>query len=109
MGDGRLLFSVGGTVVFREILIQGERGVRCANMNGHNDADTKAAEKINQNHFVQCTRREKLDGRVNAWRVSRRHKGNAVRRVRCSEIRIVWQPGCFAGQSWFGIWCRTGW
>uniref|UniRef100_A0A915JSE4 Uncharacterized protein n=1 Tax=Romanomermis culicivorax TaxID=13658 RepID=A0A915JSE4_ROMCU len=77
-------------------------------MNGHNDTDTKAAEKIDQNHFVQCTRREKFDGRVNAWPVLRHHKGNAVRRVHCSEIRIVLQTGCFAGQSWFGSWCGTG-
>uniref|UniRef100_A0A915HV10 Uncharacterized protein n=1 Tax=Romanomermis culicivorax TaxID=13658 RepID=A0A915HV10_ROMCU len=76
-------------------------------MNRHNDVETKAAEKIDQNHLVQCMRREKFDGRVNAWRVSRRHKGKAVPRVRCSEIRIVWQLGCFVGQSWFDSWCGT--
>uniref|UniRef100_A0A915KZ25 Uncharacterized protein n=1 Tax=Romanomermis culicivorax TaxID=13658 RepID=A0A915KZ25_ROMCU len=66
-------------------------------------------EEIDQDHFVQRMRCKKFDGRVNAWQISRRHKGNAVWQVRCSEIRIVWQLGCFAGQSWFGSWCGTGW
>uniref|UniRef100_A0A915IBS7 Uncharacterized protein n=1 Tax=Romanomermis culicivorax TaxID=13658 RepID=A0A915IBS7_ROMCU len=39
--DGRLLFSVRWTIKFAKILVQSERGIRCANVNGHGDADAK--------------------------------------------------------------------
>uniref|UniRef100_A0A915KMR3 Uncharacterized protein n=1 Tax=Romanomermis culicivorax TaxID=13658 RepID=A0A915KMR3_ROMCU len=41
----RLLFLVPGTVVIAEVLIQGHRSIHCANVNGHSNANTKAAEE----------------------------------------------------------------
>uniref|UniRef100_A0A915J460 Uncharacterized protein n=1 Tax=Romanomermis culicivorax TaxID=13658 RepID=A0A915J460_ROMCU len=73
MRDGRLLFSVRGAIVFGKILIQSERGVCCANMHGHGDANTKAAEKVDQNHFVQRMRPEKFNSRVDTGRVAGRY------------------------------------
>uniref|UniRef100_A0A915I6U7 Secreted protein n=1 Tax=Romanomermis culicivorax TaxID=13658 RepID=A0A915I6U7_ROMCU len=70
MRDGRLLFSVRGAIVFAKILVQSEQSVCCPNVNSHSDANTKAAEKVDQNHFMQCTRREKLNGWVDTpWMV----------------------------------------
>uniref|UniRef100_A0A915HLE0 Uncharacterized protein n=1 Tax=Romanomermis culicivorax TaxID=13658 RepID=A0A915HLE0_ROMCU len=53
MRNGRLLFLVQGAIVFGKILVQSKRGVCCVNVNGDSDANTKAAEEVDQNHFVQ--------------------------------------------------------
>uniref|UniRef100_A0A915J252 Uncharacterized protein n=1 Tax=Romanomermis culicivorax TaxID=13658 RepID=A0A915J252_ROMCU len=82
MRDGWLLFSVRGAIVFTKILVQRERGVRCPNVHGHGDANTKAAEKVDQNHFMQRTRREKF----NRWINTRWVAGQGVNSVtQCGE------------------------
>uniref|UniRef100_A0A915JWG0 Uncharacterized protein n=1 Tax=Romanomermis culicivorax TaxID=13658 RepID=A0A915JWG0_ROMCU len=108
MRNGQLLFSIRGTMMFTKILIQGERSICCVNVNSHGDTNTKAAEKVDQNHFMQRTQGEKFDGRINAWWISGHHEGNAMPRIRGLEIRIIWQSGCFAGQWWLGIAIITG-
>uniref|UniRef100_A0A915KGP3 Uncharacterized protein n=1 Tax=Romanomermis culicivorax TaxID=13658 RepID=A0A915KGP3_ROMCU len=79
MRDGRLLFSVRGAIVFAKILVQGEGSIGCTNVNGHSDANTNAAEEVDQNHFVQRTRREKLNGWVHTWGMTRRQQCNTMR------------------------------
>uniref|UniRef100_A0A915JTK9 Uncharacterized protein n=1 Tax=Romanomermis culicivorax TaxID=13658 RepID=A0A915JTK9_ROMCU len=59
--NGRLLFLVRGMVVIAEVLIQGQQSIRRANVNGHSNANTKAAEEIDQDHFMQRMRHEKLN------------------------------------------------
>uniref|UniRef100_A0A915LAG5 Uncharacterized protein n=1 Tax=Romanomermis culicivorax TaxID=13658 RepID=A0A915LAG5_ROMCU len=41
---------------------QSERSGSCTNVNGDGDTNTKTAEKVDQDHFVQGRRREKLNG-----------------------------------------------
>uniref|UniRef100_A0A915IXN2 Uncharacterized protein n=1 Tax=Romanomermis culicivorax TaxID=13658 RepID=A0A915IXN2_ROMCU len=69
--DGRLLFSVGGTIVLAKILVQSEQGVRWENVNGHGDGNAKASKEIHQDHFVKCAWLEKFKGWVNTRQVVR--------------------------------------
>uniref|UniRef100_A0A915IIY8 Uncharacterized protein n=1 Tax=Romanomermis culicivorax TaxID=13658 RepID=A0A915IIY8_ROMCU len=73
MRDGWLLFSIRGMVMFSKILIQSERSVRCTDMHGHGDANTKAAEKVDQDHLVQRTRHEKFNGGFDTRQIAGHH------------------------------------
>uniref|UniRef100_A0A915JD40 Uncharacterized protein n=1 Tax=Romanomermis culicivorax TaxID=13658 RepID=A0A915JD40_ROMCU len=41
--------------------------------------------------------------------MARRQQCNTMRQIRGSEMRIVRQPCCLAGQSRFDSWRGTGW
>uniref|UniRef100_A0A915JXH2 Uncharacterized protein n=1 Tax=Romanomermis culicivorax TaxID=13658 RepID=A0A915JXH2_ROMCU len=82
-----------------EVLIQGQRSIHRANVNCHSNANTKAAEEIDQDHFVQRMRREKLDRWIDMRRVTGRRQGNTVWQIHGSEMCVIWQSGCFTGQT----------
>uniref|UniRef100_A0A915ITL1 Uncharacterized protein n=1 Tax=Romanomermis culicivorax TaxID=13658 RepID=A0A915ITL1_ROMCU len=67
------------------------------NVNSHGDQNAKAAEKIDQNHLMQGSRREKLDRWIDTRRMTWHHQRNTVRGVRGSERRLVGQTCCFTG------------
>uniref|UniRef100_A0A915L9G3 Uncharacterized protein n=1 Tax=Romanomermis culicivorax TaxID=13658 RepID=A0A915L9G3_ROMCU len=56
-----------------------QQSVCCANVNGHGDANTKAAEEVDQNHLVQRTRDEKLKGWVDTWWMEEHQQRNTMR------------------------------
>uniref|UniRef100_A0A915L745 Anoctamin dimerisation domain-containing protein n=1 Tax=Romanomermis culicivorax TaxID=13658 RepID=A0A915L745_ROMCU len=72
MQNGQLLFLVRGVIIFAKILVQSEGGIHCANVKDHKDGDTKAAEEVDQNHFVQRTQCEKLNGWIDMQQMARR-------------------------------------
>uniref|UniRef100_A0A915KY71 Uncharacterized protein n=1 Tax=Romanomermis culicivorax TaxID=13658 RepID=A0A915KY71_ROMCU len=98
--NGRLLFLVLGMVVIAEVLIQGQQSIHCVNVNSHSNANTKAAEEIDQDQFMQRMRHEKLNRWINTGWVMGCRQRNAVRRVHGSEMCVIWQLGCFTGQTW---------
>uniref|UniRef100_A0A915L8W0 Uncharacterized protein n=1 Tax=Romanomermis culicivorax TaxID=13658 RepID=A0A915L8W0_ROMCU len=83
--DGRLLFSARGVVVISEILIQCERSVRSTDMHGHDDADTKAAEKRDSEDRPSCDSQWRLclRGTLSQRRGRRRQRGG----VRLSDCK----------------------